>query len=209
MPKLYLTRLRPDRAPPAHSSVQLGLRSRAVGVSATIRSGRHRGGGPPSRLRERGCRRAPDQAPRGQSARPRSAHPGPSRRDRPALGASGAGVIVAILDRGIDWESNDLRNDDGTTRIAYIFDLSDDSGAADPRNVYRRGTIYTTRQIDSVDCRRFHRRTNRRHQRIQPQDRRDRRSRLPRLRVRHRNRRRWLGVRDGCRRLSAGTTCDN
>ena len=65
-----------------------------------------------------------------------------------ALGVSGAGVIVAILDRGIDWESNDFRNDDGTTRIAYIFDLSDDSGAADPRNAYGRGTIYTRRQID-------------------------------------------------------------
>ena len=67
-----------------------------------------------------------------------------------ALGVSGAGVIVAILDRGIDWQSNDFRNDDGTTRIAYIFDLSDDSGAADPRNGYGRGTIYTGRQIDQA-----------------------------------------------------------
>ena len=57
-------------------------------------------------------------------------------------------MIVAILDRGIDWQSNDFRNDDGTTRIAYVFDLADDSGAADPRNAYGRGTIYTARQID-------------------------------------------------------------
>ena len=57
-------------------------------------------------------------------------------------------MIVAILDRGIDWQSKDFRNDDGTTRIAYIFDLSDDSGAADRRNAYGRGTIYTGRQID-------------------------------------------------------------
>ena len=64
------------------------------------------------------------------------------------LGVSGAGVIVAILDRGIDWESNDFRNDDGTTRIAYIFDLSDDAGADDAENGYGRGTIYTRRQID-------------------------------------------------------------
>ena len=66
------------------------------------------------------------------------------------LGVSGEGVIVAILDRGIDWESNDFRNDDGTTRIAWIFDLSDPSGADDPGNPYGRGTVYTQRQIDEA-----------------------------------------------------------
>ena len=65
-----------------------------------------------------------------------------------ALGVSGAGVIVAIMDRGIDWESNDFRNEDGKTRIAYIFDLSDDSGAGAPGNVYGRGTVYTRQQIN-------------------------------------------------------------
>ena len=66
------------------------------------------------------------------------------------LGVSGEGVIVALLDRGIDWESNDFRNDDGTTRIAWIFDLSDDSGAGDPGNSYGRGTVYSRRQIDAA-----------------------------------------------------------
>lgn len=65
-----------------------------------------------------------------------------------ALGVSGEGVIVAIMDRGIDWESNDFRNEDGTTRIAYIFDLFDDSGADAPDNPYGRGTIYTREQIN-------------------------------------------------------------
>ena len=67
-----------------------------------------------------------------------------------ALGVSGTDVIVAVLDRGIDWESNDFRNDDGTTRIAYIFDLSDDTGAAAPGNAYGRGTIYAKQQIDEA-----------------------------------------------------------
>ena len=67
-----------------------------------------------------------------------------------ALGVSGEGVIVAILDRGIDWESNDFRNSDGSTRIAYIFDFSDDSGAAAPGNRYGRGTIYTEEQINQA-----------------------------------------------------------
>ena len=67
-----------------------------------------------------------------------------------SLGLSGEGVIVALLDRGIDWESDDFRNDDGTTRIAYIFDLSDDSGADDPSNPYGQGTVYTRRQIDEA-----------------------------------------------------------
>ena len=65
-----------------------------------------------------------------------------------ALGVSGEGVIVAIMDRGVDWENNDFRNSDGSTRIATIFDLSDDSGARDSDNPYRRGTVYTREQID-------------------------------------------------------------
>ena len=67
-----------------------------------------------------------------------------------ALGVSGEGVIVAIMDRGIDWESNDFRNEDGSTRIAYIFDLFDDFGAAAPGNSYGRGTIYTEEQINQA-----------------------------------------------------------
>src|ERR1039458_1697999 len=39
-------------------------------------------------------------------------------------GVSGKGVIYAMIDRGIDWQNNDFRNADGTTRIAYIFELS-------------------------------------------------------------------------------------
>jgi subtilisin family serine protease len=32
------------------------------------------------------------------------------------FGVTGQGVIVAILDRGIDWRNNDFRNTNGSTR---------------------------------------------------------------------------------------------
>ncbi|MET0754155.1 MAG: S8 family serine peptidase [Pyrinomonadaceae bacterium] len=67
-----------------------------------------------------------------------------------AYGVSGQNVIVAILDRGIDWKNNDFRNDDGTTRIKYIFDLTDNTGANAPGNIYGAGTIYTEAQINAA-----------------------------------------------------------
>jgi subtilisin family serine protease len=41
-------------------------------------------------------------------------------------GASGAGVVVAIMDRGIDWDHPDFINPDGTTRIKWLYDMSPD-----------------------------------------------------------------------------------
>ncbi len=66
------------------------------------------------------------------------------------FGVSGKGVIFGMLDRGIDWQSNDFRNADGTTRIAYIFDLTDDTGAKAAGNTYGVGTIYTQDQINTA-----------------------------------------------------------
>ena len=63
---------------------------------------------------------------------------------------SGKNVAVAILDRGIDWRHPDFRNADGSTRIAYIFDLSDNMGARAAGNPYGFGTLYTRAQIDAA-----------------------------------------------------------
>jgi minor extracellular serine protease Vpr len=65
-------------------------------------------------------------------------------------GMTGKGVIVAILDRGIDWANMDFRNTDRSTRIAGILDLTDDTGASDPGNPYGVGTLYTQDQINAA-----------------------------------------------------------
>ncbi len=59
----------------------------------------------------------------------------------------GKGVLVAILDSGIDYENNDFRNMDGTTRILRLWDQTIDGN---PPNGYAIGTEYTREQIDEA-----------------------------------------------------------
>lgn len=66
------------------------------------------------------------------------------------FGVTGAGVIIAILDRGIDYEHPDFRNEDGSSRILYIYDLTDNSGATDTDNPFNVGTVYTKAEIDAA-----------------------------------------------------------
>lgn len=66
------------------------------------------------------------------------------------FGVTGRSVIVATLDRGIGWKNADFRNADGSTRIKYIFDLSDNAGANAPGNPFGRGTLYTEAQINAA-----------------------------------------------------------
>ncbi len=66
------------------------------------------------------------------------------------LGLLGTGAIVAVLDRGIDYEHPDFRNPDGTTRLLYIFDTLDNTGASDPDNPTGFGTVYTRDEINAA-----------------------------------------------------------
>lgn len=61
---------------------------------------------------------------------------------------SGQGVLAVVMDRGVDYTHPDFIDAAGNTRIAYIFDLYDDSGANDADNPYGMGTIYDEAEIN-------------------------------------------------------------
>ena len=56
---------------------------------------------------------------------------------------SGAGVIVAVIDSGIDYSHPDFRNADGTTRILNLWDQTIPSGSvADPLSVEKENQAF-------------------------------------------------------------------
>jgi len=57
---------------------------------------------------------------------------------------TGKGVLIGIIDTGIDWRHADFRNPDGTTRIKAILDLHT------PGNDKAGGTIYTEQGINNA-----------------------------------------------------------
>ena len=71
--------------------------------------------------------------------------------NRPSAGRepdnlSGAGVFIGIVDSGIDYAHPDFRNEDGTTRIAALWDQSVEGDA--PPSGYSLGTLFTEQQIN-------------------------------------------------------------
>lgn len=72
------------------------------------------------------------------------------RRDSfPQGRLSGNGVIVAVIDSGIDYVHPDFRNEDGTTRIIGLWDMTlqfDEENP--PPGDYRIGRYYTKEMID-------------------------------------------------------------
>ena len=60
-------------------------------------------------------------------------------------GLSGDGVLMACVDSGIDYTHPDFRNEDGTTRIAALWDMSI---PGNPPEGYRKGSFYSENEIN-------------------------------------------------------------
>lgn len=59
----------------------------------------------------------------------------------------GEGVLVAVIDSGIDYSHPDFRNEDGTTRIEALWDQTI---PGNPPQGFEMGTLYTREQINEA-----------------------------------------------------------
>ena len=62
-------------------------------------------------------------------------------------GLTGEGILVGIVDSGVDYFHPDFRNEDGSTRILRLWDQS---VAGNPPENYVSGTEYTKEEIDEA-----------------------------------------------------------
>lgn len=65
----------------------------------------------------------------------------------PPFSLSGEGVLVGIVDSGIDLTHPDFRNEDGTTRVAALWDQTLEGK---PPAGYSRGSEYTAEEIERI-----------------------------------------------------------
>ena len=66
---------------------------------------------------------------------------------RPPLSLSGRGILVAVLDSGVDYRHEEFRNPDGSSRILAYWDQS---VPGNPPEGYYIGSEFTKEQIDAV-----------------------------------------------------------
>lgn len=59
----------------------------------------------------------------------------------------GEGMLIAVIDSGIDYSHDDFRNPDGTTRIRVLWDQT---VPGEPPNGYNIGTEYTSEEINAA-----------------------------------------------------------
>ncbi len=67
------------------------------------------------------------------------------------LSLSGEGVLIAVLDSGIDYRLPEFRNADGSTRIRYLWDQTlETDGQRRPPEGFLQGAEFDGRQIDAA-----------------------------------------------------------
>ena len=59
---------------------------------------------------------------------------------------TGEGVLVGVIDSGVDWTHDDFKNNDGTTRIKAIWDIF---GTGTPPAGFTDGVEYTESEINA------------------------------------------------------------
>ena len=66
----------------------------------------------------------------------------------PGLNLRGKGIMIGVLDTGIDYENVIFRNIDGSSRITAIWDQTDQNGR--PPDTFSYGSEYTKEQINQA-----------------------------------------------------------
>lgn len=64
----------------------------------------------------------------------------------PAWNLTGEGVVIGVIDSGIDYTHPDFRNPDGTTRILYLWDQS---VSGNPPERFRMGSEFTEEMLNA------------------------------------------------------------
>lgn len=67
---------------------------------------------------------------------------------RTPLSLTGAGVLVGLVDSGIDILHPDFRNEDGTTRLAGLWDQTEENGS--PPEGYPMGSYYSKERLNEI-----------------------------------------------------------
>jgi subtilisin family serine protease len=73
-----------------------------------------------------------------------------ARTENAVFGHAGEGVIVAVIDSGIDWTSPDFRHPDGTTRLLAIWDQTIGSLTDPPPPGFTFGAYFSRADIDAA-----------------------------------------------------------
>lgn len=75
---------------------------------------------------------------------------GSDQANGPPLNARGQGVIVGVIDTGIQWQDRDFRKTDGTTRILGIWDMTLTDPLHPPPPGFAFGAYYGAADIDAA-----------------------------------------------------------